>query len=127
MPTFWALAATVKENLGGERIGGLPVAPAAGYDESDTYEHMVEDVQIPDLDKELAELDIKLSPSDDDDCNENASYNLEEYQKQDFEELEQIKSSGASMGSLSAVDIDNMHVTCSDDSSSDEARPKSSS
>ena len=120
-------AATVKENLGGERIGGLPVAPAAGYDESDTYEHMVEDVQIPDLDKELAELDIKLSPSDDDDCNENASYNLEEYQKQDFEELEQIKSSGASMGSLSAVDIDNMHVTCSDDSSSDEARPKSSS
>ena len=100
--------ATIKDNCeGGERIGGLPVAPAAAYDESDTYDNMVDDVQIPDLDKELADLDIKLSPSDDDeDYNETGSYSLEEYQKQDLLELEQIKSSGSSIGSLSAMDPD---------------------
>ena len=106
--------ATIKDNVGGgERIGGLPVAPAADYDESETYDHLVDDVQIPDLDKELADLDIKLSPSDDDEDynNENASYSLEEYQKQDLMELEQIKSSGSSIGSLSAIDIDKVSAS----------------
>jgi len=83
---------------GVERIGGLPVAP----DGADADDYDMEDVQIPDLDKELANLDIKLSSSleqdddidDDGAASETPSYSaldLEEYQKQDLEELEQIK------------------------------------
>lgn len=46
-----------------ERIGGLPVAPGLDSDIDD--DEVVEDVQIPDLYKELKMLDIQLTPSTD--------------------------------------------------------------
>ena len=100
-----------------ERIGGLPVAPdgaAGGGADVDDYD--MEDVQIPDLDKELANLDIKLSSSleqdDDDDDGEGSqtpSYSaldLEEYQKQDLEELEQIKKKKDPTGQTPTPTVD---------------------
>jgi hypothetical protein len=52
-----------------ERIGGLPVEPDLG-----------DDVQIPDLDKELADLDIKLTPN-----MEHVDLDVETYSEQDLE------------------------------------------
>jgi hypothetical protein len=78
-----------------ERIGGLPVEPeivVGSRDGSVFDERSMDDVQIPDLDKELSNLDIKLLPHDDhDDNNETYSQqDLENYQLEDLNEMDQL-------------------------------------
>lgn len=76
-----------------ERIGGLPIEPdnlGENYDAN-----VMEDVQIPDLDKELANLDIQLSPDMEHEdvessCESYSHQDLEEYQMQDLEEMEAL-------------------------------------
>lgn len=70
-----------------QRIGGLPVEPD---DLAENYDTM-DDVQIPDLTKELANLDIKLTPSMEIiDVETYSQQDLEEYQMEDLEEMEAL-------------------------------------
>lgn len=48
-----------------ERIGGLPIGPVGTPGVDSDIEDDLDDVQIPDLDKELKILDIQLTPSTD--------------------------------------------------------------
>ena len=73
-----------------ERIGGLPVEPDDCM-MAENYEANMEDVQIPDLDQELANLDIKLLPNMEHiDVETYSQQDLEEYQMQDLEEMEAL-------------------------------------
>lgn len=100
----------------GERIGGLPVEPD-NLDDENNYDTalMMDDVQIPDLDKELANLDIQLTPNMEHimDVESFSQHDLEKYQMQDLEEMEALEaqrpSQLAALGVLprtTPVDVD---------------------
>jgi hypothetical protein len=85
-----------------DRIGGLPVVPAnlSGDhdddngrfpDDNDYHGTLMDDVQIPDLDQELANLDIQLIPNMEPiDVESYSPQDLEKYQMQDLEEMEAL-------------------------------------
>jgi hypothetical protein len=82
-----------------ERIGGLPIEPDnLVMGDSNHYDSSMDDVQIPDLDKELSNLDIKLLPYIDHvDSETYSQQDLENYQMQDLEEMEQLSEKGTSL------------------------------
>jgi hypothetical protein len=91
-----------------ERIGGLPVEPD---NLGDTYDMNMEEVQIPDLDKELANLDIKLSPNMehmDMDVESYSHQDLEEYQMQDLEDMEALSQRSPVLLNNSSLQLDDM-------------------
>lgn len=117
-----------------ERIGGLPVEPDHLVIGDSSFHDDMDDVQIPDLDKELSNLDIKLSPTKK--RNDGDSYShqsLEDYQMQDFEEMGKLGSSlpkslpqvSKSRSHSDPVDMDELDDTQDDDDDDDdiEARP----
>jgi hypothetical protein len=114
-----------------ERIGGLPIEPDHLVIGDSSYHDSMDDVQIPDLDKELSSLDIKLLPNENPVDGETYSQqDLEDYQMQDLEEMDKLGSSipplvSKSRSQSDPVDIDELEDTEEDDldDDSDEAMP----
>lgn len=110
-----------------ERIGGLPVEPD---DMADNYETNMEDVQIPDLDQELANLDIKLLPNMEHiDVETYSQQDLEEYQMQDLEEMEALSQrspmpmdepSACGSSLTNPLGLDNLNDVTADDGAKDD-------
>jgi hypothetical protein len=124
-----------------DRIGGLPVVPAnmrgGDHGEDDDDGHLdddndyngtlMDDVQIPDLDKELANLDIQLIPNMEPiDVESYSPQDLEKYQMQDLEEMEALSQRSPHLEAYAAspsnlamghdpVDVDNVNLSRDDD------------
>lgn len=110
-----------------ERIGGLPIEPDHLVIGDSSCHDSMDDVQIPDLDKELSSLDIKLLPNEKHTDGETYSQqDLEEYQMQDLEEMEKFGSSipplvSKSRSQSDPVDIDELGDTEEDDLDDDDS------
>jgi hypothetical protein len=110
-----------------QRIGGLPIEPDHLVIGDSSCHDSMDDVQIPDLDKELSNLDIKLLPNENHADGETYSQqDLEDYQMQDLEEMGKLGSSipplvSKSRSQSDPVDIDELDDTEEDDLDDDDS------
>lgn len=110
-----------------QRIGGLPIEPDHLVIGDSSCHDSMDDVQIPDLDKELSNLDIKLLPIENVSEGETFSQqDLEDYQMQDLEDIEKLATSTPPLvmktrSHSDPVDMDELDDTEEDDIEDDDS------